>query len=225
MNILTNGCSFTYGEELDSPTTQAWPYVLESMMREADPQSDFNAHTVTNLATRGASNTKILRDTIEYINKDPLEVDMVVIGWSDCTRAEFYTHRPIRHNLYTNYKGPIQINVNWSNPEYFGPDTFFEDYYKYWQDYSLDYANWLTQVQLLESYLEDLNIDHKFFIAFGNTIDYEIANKYLFRKEHFLGWPDERMVDWVDGLPKCPDGHPGSEAHRLVAKKILTEIT
>jgi hypothetical protein len=217
MHILTNGCSFTYGDELDDPSTQAWPHVLESIMNESD--------SVINLSTRGASNTKILRDTIEYINKDPLEIDMVIIGWTDCTRAEFYSQRPLTNQRYKNYTGPIQVNSLWGDQSFVGSNEFFKDYYKYWQDYSLDYTSWLMQVQLLESYLEEHNIDHKFFIAFGNPVDYEITNKYYFREEHFVGWPNERMVDWVDGLPKCPDGHPGPEAHRLVAEKLLKEIT
>lgn len=85
--LLTNGDSFTYGDELDG-------------CRASDGNDTHHHHTYTyklserlgkpyvNLAQNGSSNAKIYRRTLDFLMSPPDHVDMVVIMWSNWGRFE-----------------------------------------------------------------------------------------------------------------------------------------
>jgi hypothetical protein len=67
--LVTFGCSNTYGQGLEDPSTQAWPGVLSDML----------SVPVVNLGSPGASNLEILTTILNFkFNQD----DCVVIGWT-----------------------------------------------------------------------------------------------------------------------------------------------
>jgi len=67
--LVTFGCSNTYGQGLEDPSTQAWPGVLANMM----------SVPVINLGSPGASNLEILTTILNFkFNQD----DCVIIGWT-----------------------------------------------------------------------------------------------------------------------------------------------
>ena len=41
---------------------------------------------------------------------------------------------------------------------------------------------------------------------------------------HFLGWPNDQMVEWTWGCAKGPNGHFLEEGHERVANKIYEHI-
>ena len=57
--IFTNGDSFTYGDELDKPYAQAWPYLLGQMLNL----------DVVNFGENGQDNARIVQTTKEYHSK------------------------------------------------------------------------------------------------------------------------------------------------------------
>lgn len=85
--LLTNGDSFTYGDELrgsrspdgiDTHHHHTFTYKLASMIDRK----------YANLGKNGSSNCKIYRRTIDHLMTDPREVDLVVITWSSMGRYE-----------------------------------------------------------------------------------------------------------------------------------------
>lgn len=81
-HLVTNGCSWTYGQDLYNPLTQSWPARL----------ADLLGLPVVNLAVPGSGNDGIYRRTAEYLSLD-LDNDvkpLVVIAWSQYWRTEFW---------------------------------------------------------------------------------------------------------------------------------------
>lgn len=83
--LLTNGDSFTYGDELagfdnDPPTHEhhTYTYKLASLL----------GRKYVNLAHNGSSNDKIYRRTMDYLINGREEIDAVVITWSNFGRFE-----------------------------------------------------------------------------------------------------------------------------------------
>ena len=86
--IFTNGCSFTYGDELDKPYSEAWPYILSKMLDQ----------DIVNLGENNKDNERILQSTKEYHNithsKPGIEVPRLwVIQWT--TFRRFHDNPPI----------------------------------------------------------------------------------------------------------------------------------
>lgn len=88
MNILINGCSFTGGanvvhDETTGMVTNNGQTTWATFFEEDN--------TVNNIAVGGNSNDKILRRTIEEIDKELY--DMVIIQWTAIHRKERYSDR------------------------------------------------------------------------------------------------------------------------------------
>ena len=86
--IFTNGCSFTYGDELDKPYSEAWPYILSKMLDQ----------DIVNLGENNKDNERILQSTKEYHNKTyskpGIEVPRLwIIQWT--TFRRFHDNPPI----------------------------------------------------------------------------------------------------------------------------------
>lgn len=206
--ILTTGCSFTYGEELDFPAEQAYPHLLGEMMEME----------VINAGAMGASNEYIARTTMENVMKYSPEI--VVVQWSETNRIELHANLPVNTpGRYNNYTGPLQTNIRWTGQ---GVD-FIDQYYKNWWDEEFAFYKWLWQVIGLQNFLENNYVEYVMFNAFGNQ---ELIQKYdmieymYINQDRFLGWPDEGFVEWVYGTPTKPKGHPGEKAHQIVAEKL-----
>ena len=82
MILYTNGCSYTYGDELEHPHQQAWPYRL----------GDALSCKVINEAQCGVSNDCIMRMTLDYLTKNThAHKDLlVVIMWTFLGRFDYY---------------------------------------------------------------------------------------------------------------------------------------
>lgn len=83
--LLTNGCSFVWGDELDGynddpPTHQRHTFTFKLASHLGMPS--------VNLGTCGACNHKIFRDTVDYLSENKGEVSHIVILWSAWQRDE-----------------------------------------------------------------------------------------------------------------------------------------
>jgi lysophospholipase L1-like esterase len=100
MILYANGCSMTYGYELvDDPRTHL---CLDDVYREAHAWpgrlgSRLGCDRVVNDAIPGGSNDRVLRTTIQWVldhldreGEEARDHLLVVIGWSDPMRREFF---------------------------------------------------------------------------------------------------------------------------------------
>lgn len=63
--------------------------------------------------------------------------------------------------------------------------------------------------------------------AFGNIDDRHLGNQQihsLVDPAHYLGWPNETMIEWVYPCKYAPRGHFLDDGHRKVAEKIYEHI-
>ena len=81
MILYTNGCSFTWGDELSNRNS-----------RYASLLSNKLNYELVDNSMCGSSNERILRTTFDYLQdpKTDLENLLVVIGWSGISRTELY---------------------------------------------------------------------------------------------------------------------------------------
>lgn len=81
MRALFNGCSFVWGDELQDPMNSRFSKLI----------SDNYELEENNLAIRGASNDRIFRTTIDYLQGYIPEIAIIV--WSGIDRMEYLNHR------------------------------------------------------------------------------------------------------------------------------------
>lgn len=108
-HIVTNGCSFTYGEGLDDRENEAWPFVLGNKL----------GVDVVNIARSGSGNDRIFRRTYEYFYEDIKNNNhpLYVIMFSAINRQDRWledqqqyqiispaeTHDPVSRDFVYNY--------------------------------------------------------------------------------------------------------------------------
>ena len=115
--LVTNGCSFVWGDELDGYEDNqhehlTFPYLLSKQLKTP----------LTNLATCGACNQKIFRDTVDHLGKHD-DVTHLVIIWSAWQRHETAETHP------TGYEEEMKIQrwecmtqISPSRLDYLHPD-------------------------------------------------------------------------------------------------------
>ena len=209
MRILTVGDSFTYGDELVD-IQQAWPYVLQNKL----------SCELTNLGKSSTGNTSMVRNVVEYA----ADYDLIIVAWSHFARIEFADEYGI-YDTWPGHRGIMFTDniayrmelLNYINHHY-------NDEYLYNQ--------YLLNIILLQTYADQsgkrllmLNTHNKW----NKLSDRSIMAKFApltdqINTQHFIGWPNESMMDWTFGNPKGPGGHFLSAGHKIVAEKINEHI-
>lgn len=79
-HLVVNGCSFTYCQGLEDPTTQGWPALLAKKLNVP----------VVNLGIKGSGNDSIYRRTAEYfyLNKKNNSKPFYIIAFTEALRRE-----------------------------------------------------------------------------------------------------------------------------------------
>jgi hypothetical protein len=210
MNILTNGDSFTYGDEL-SNLICAWPHVLANKINAS----------VVNLGTPGASNDSIVRRTLDYVvnplNKRP---DMVIIGWSNAGRIEAADEA----GVWDVWPGSQQASdvTPWRS-----------DLIKYVSGYHSSayyHKKYYQQVMLMQMFLNAMNINYVML----NTHYHDYYRKIFFTEvawyrdkidtTRFVEFDRGGMMEWTQDCVKGPGGHFLEYGHGIVADKIYEHI-
>jgi len=198
--LYTNGCSWTFGAELEQDTLLVDDLAGIGMYLQ-DPSDDLNwnivdhdgmivsrldyhydkfnwpgqlkkklgAKTLINQALGGASNTRILRTTLEYVmtlTPEERETTLIVIGWTASERDEIYVKKSWeRWNLSQPFSATVD-RLKVSDQDFINSiDKFHEDYLGLVYD---DYANilkYFNGTYLLSNTLKNLGIKHLFFNA------------------------------------------------------------
>ena len=137
MILYSNGCSFTWGDELSNRNSRYASLLANKL----------NCELVDN-SMCGASNERILRTTLDYLQdpKTDLENLIVVIGWSGISRTEIYDN-------------------GWDTitPTMMGTDKRAIEYYQWIQSEQQDNLKFYNQVLLLQLWLEKHNVKYFMF--------------------------------------------------------------
>lgn len=88
MTLVTNGDSFTYGDELPGSRPEEGKEPTHSHLTYTRHLSDHLNCKYVNLAENGSSNMKIYRRTLDFLQKTNKKVDYLVIIWSSWGRLE-----------------------------------------------------------------------------------------------------------------------------------------
>ena len=200
--LITHGCSFTYGEELSNPSASCWPRLI----------ADSLDIELLNLAKPSYSNDGILED-ISAIDLGP--DDLVIICWTTYLRIKMED----ANGWWTNTTGRVdQSRSDLTKALIASID----------QDWL--YKRWLSQVLLLQGFLDNQKVKWLFFNAFDNqqqNIKYKKKHYDLqdrISKSRFVGWPDEGFTEWAYPCQLGPRGHPLEEGHQKVAKRLMLAL-
>ena len=140
--IYIDGASNTYGDELTSPKTQAWPILLGDKLNVP----------VLNNAAKGKSNQHIVFDTINYCTMH--RPSRVILAFGPITRKFFVR----RENNF-----PVDFSITGSNSIFNDTSEFKEFHrllFKYWSNYLFSAWEFLQSVVLLQSFLESRTIPY-----------------------------------------------------------------
>jgi hypothetical protein len=206
--VLTLGCSFTYGEELDNKGTKAWPYLLAKT----------NNWIAINQGKGGGSNDRNVRLAFDAIDQ---KYDLIIVAWTVNSRFE------VLHNNQFIDISPIyaeKIKLDWA-----------EEYYKLHYDRLYFYKKWLMQVIMMQSYFKQCNQRYLFCNTFGMWSDLreEHFDSYMTQLNNlivqvdgnnYVDWPRYGMTDWMGDCPKGPGGHPLELGHQRIAERINEHI-
>ena len=208
--IYAIGDSFTAGDELLNPSTEAWPALLSSKLNVP----------VTNQGKPASGNTRMVKRTIDAVRQ---KADMVIIGWSDCCRQEFAddvgifdiwaarNYRAFQLDDPTHRINLIKYMTAYDAPKYY-------------------YADWLRKIILVQSICKLHNIPCVMFIAVGS---HKYHQTYYKEFQDLLSLIDQSMfvdgmftsiAEWCHGVPYGPNRHPLTEGHQLIANKIYEHI-
>jgi len=201
--LITHGCSFTYGEELQDPSVSSWPALVAN-------QLDIE---LINLAQPAYSNDAILQDLVaQDINQTDYN-DLVIICWTTNLRM-----------MFNDMDGHYTVMAKTKEQ---GHRKQVSDILMATTDMRWLYERWLTQVILAQSYLDGRHAKYLFFSAFDNQKTFKDLRTPLRSKievSKFIGWPDEGFVEWAYPCELGPRGHPLERGHAKVAGKLLDAL-
>jgi hypothetical protein len=200
--ILTLGCSFTAGAELDD-VNQAWPYLLGQHLDQP----------IKNLGESGSCNASMLRKLLAHTSHN--EYSLVVIGWTDPNRFEVWHERLQRP---VTVMVDSQAGLSWT-----------ADYYRYSYDPQWAWERWIDQVVLAQEYLTARNQAY-LFVSVAGTLNYNDRSQHiknvcqLIRTDRFVGWPTHGMIEIAGDAERGPGGHPLALGHERIANEIKSYI-
>jgi len=206
-NVLTVGCSFTYGDELPNRLESAWPYLLAKQ----------NNWQINNLGKGGGSNDRSIRLIFDNINK----YDLIIIAWTIHDRFEVSFNDEL---VDVNIGYAKKVNLEW-----------VEEYYKHHYDRLYSYSSWFRQILMLQAYLEKMGQKYIMVNAFDiwGDLGKHLYEEYMtdlgyladqIDATYYPGWPGAGMCEWMGDCPKGPGGHPLELGHQRIAEKINEHI-
>jgi len=225
ITLYANGCSFTTGygiegsehnEDYSYIHSHAWPNRLGQLI---------GANEVCNQALAGGSNDRIVRTTIDWILKNWIlpkkEISelLVVIGWTDHCRREFYIDgewkQIIPYHRYPKWKSLNNLNKAYSKVAWSEQESL--------QRFGL-------QLITLQSFFHDYGINFFFFDAFipVNQLIVEdpqfwsVYSSQIFKDNYWqFGSENGSMRSFLEcNLPDWKERHPDEAGHLVWAKEM-----
>jgi hypothetical protein len=218
---LTNGCSFTWGAELDDRELRFGALLSRKL----------NCNLV-DISENGSSNERILRTTFDYLNNSDVNLNelIVVIGWSGISRTEYFTG------------GWVKMT-----PTMIGTNEVATNYYSYMQSKQQDNLKFYNQVLLLQLWLEKHNVKYFMFrIDDGQTkmmikdgsqrevvdgFDTEYLTESQVKSINLDNFPSYIDNDYTfrefalrNGGGLKPGRHPDEKSHELFTEHIYENL-
>lgn len=210
MKIYFDGCSWTYGCELDYPQEERFGKLV---------CNHFGAEE-TNLAIQGGSNDKIIRQLLT--ETDITQYDLGIIQMTHPSRTEFYTKRCwIPMNIQYDYvswnlentEKNILSRFAWWN---WGQQSEMDIMKHAWKEY---YTHIVTHKFLDNKERIHIQTIKDHFKANGVPLILMTINHYTKLSEKF----DIRLTD-QKLYPLAPGGHPNKEGHQMIFHEIVNYI-
>jgi hypothetical protein len=190
MKLYFNGCSSTYGDELEDPATEAWPVLV----------AKHHGCEFLNDAVPGGSNLRTWSKTIANLD----HYDQFYIQWSLTNRFTLYDPA---NQWEINFTQQLS-NRDYQNKDYYL--TFGKYYYVYWNNLYINYVNWLTQIVSLQSLLRE---KQKPYLMIIGTVNISLPFNYDFSlpsREQFGSFihsminidtiPDDMLDQWYNTI-------------------------
>ena len=246
MKLYFNGCSFTYGDELKNPTTNAWPALL----------SDYYGYSFVNDAVSGGTNDRMVHNTMLNINN----YDKFYIAWTSYTRFTRYYYANssevnFNPSMNFNFSALLDSQLLKYNKSHY--TKYAKLHYKYWNNEFYNIKTFLQQIILLQSFLTSHNKEFTMVNTFNNNLSIWLSPKDKFITAlrplitAFDGYSDEQLLEEYDNIqllvnlidttkfiewnkwhiasivstsniPCGPNGHFLDEGHRIVMERIIS---
>ena len=232
MRLYFNGCSHTFGDDLEDKSL-AWPTVV----------SNHYGCEFVNDSVSGGTNDRIKYRTLKFAD----QFDKFYIAWT-------YTSRFTRYRADNNYE--INFNINLSNslyghtPEYL---NYGKIHYSAWHNELYAFKLWLQDIILLQRFFESIRKPYVMINSVDNMIDRWSVSCNLFNdsvksmvcfdqmnddqlyNEHeeiqnlirqidlstYIGWNSWWLTKMLKDYPVGNTGHLLSEGHRATAQHII----
>ena len=199
MKIFFNGCSWTYGQELEDREKSRFSSLLGKT---------FNAEVV-NISKPGSSNHRLLRSTYEYCN--PSLYDLAVLQFTFPARTEYYSvdsYSRSREGKFTKVI-PSCIVAPTTKPNIFNSAAH------------CDYRNHNNET----AYTEEMGHTTE-YIVFQALQDYFFRHNVpviTLTLNANTVLPFDLYLDTAD-VPRARKGHPNELGHEVIAGKIESII-
>ena len=210
--MLFDGCSWTYGSELEGPDED---HDKRKKERWSNLVSDHFESDHVNLGEGGKSNDGILRTTIEYCENH--KVDFAVIQFTKNNRREILTPRKGK-NKYRRVLGSSTDEVN-------------QYYLKHLSTDDDDVANYYKNKFLLEHYFKVNNIPY-FFTMLTRKNELQIKGKPTSWQLMSDSKPVTCLYNVLEGdlsnyYYRIPQngGHPNEKGHRKIADFLIKNVS
>ena len=201
--LIVNGCSFTYGDELDDPFNQCWGKLT----------ADKLGIPFTNLASPGAGNDRVLRTTLDHLYQSTEPHPLYVIAFSYAVRREEYFLEKADYEIidFGTVSDTVLERFMISNCD---PVMYAHKKLHYWLSVVNTFkANNIPY--LVTDYIPD-----------ETEVDIELRELYpdLYHAVHSDPHQIGNFLEITNNYPKLPGGHEGPEAQLTISEYLYTEI-
>lgn len=209
-HIITNGCSFTYGDGLPRPKQQAWPHLL----------ADKLGVDVVNLGKSGAGNDSIFRRTYEYFYEDLVNQNnpFYIIMFSSANRKERWNNDRRQYET-------ISPPDNESDPGVIDYLRHYdlEHYIKQTMHYKSAVKNLFDAHNIPYLFLTSINVLHSHeILPMSESINKQMPNHLLLQNNDINDIGDASVI--TAHLPRTKCMHWGLESHVKVADYIFDHM-
>ena len=204
MKFYFDGCSHTWGAELAEP----------EVFRYSRLVSDYFGAEEYNIARRGGSDKRVLRNLIET---DLSEYDYVIVQLTCRSRTEFWCDR---NKSWFQIKNPVRVLKDGRMKErtntYLDEDQkfFWKNYWKHIYTEKLGHINQLTYYHAMRNLLKDKKHLIIGISGHGSVVQAPVDI-------HFTNFESNSSIKYKT----APAGHPSKEGHKQIAEEIIKCIS
>lgn len=233
MKAYFNGCSHTYGTDLQDPAKTAWPTLVATQL---------NCEFV-NDSIVGGTNDRIKYRTIKFVN----DFDCFYLAWTYTSR---FTRYRVDNNFEVNFNPNLKNNL-YSDAEEF--QTYGKIHYQHWHNELYAFKLWLQDILMLQSFLKSKNkkvvmlnatnnlidvwsVDWKNFnnsvkslVCFDRMSDQQLKDEHIeiqnlisqIDQTCYIGWNNWWLTKLTEEYSTGPTGHLLEQGHAAAANFIL----